>query len=151
MAPGTVTIECVETSEQWVIPISANTIAKPTVATVLVLDQSGSMNSDAGDGRQRIDVLKEAAPVFVDLLGDDDGIGVVRFDQDAHPGTPIAVAGPMPFGAGRTAAKSAISSHTPNPAGTTSIGDGIDMAHADLGALAGAATTRPQSCLDRRT
>ena len=89
--------------------------------------------------RARIDVLKDAAPVFVDLLGDDDAVGVVRFDDDAHPGTPIAVAGPLPFGAGRTAAKAAISSHTPNPAGNTSIGDGIAMAHADLGvpALAG--------------
>ena len=60
-----------------------------------------------GDGRARIDVLKDAAPVFVDLLGDDDAVGVVRFDDDAHPGTPIAVAGPLPFGAGRTAAKAA--------------------------------------------
>ena len=80
---------------------------------MLVLDQSNSMNFDAGDGRARIDVLKDAAPVFVDLLGDDDAVGVVRFDDDAHPGTPIAVAGPLPFGAGRTAAKAAISSHTP--------------------------------------
>ena len=136
VAQGTVTIHCNETGEDFVIPISTNTIAKPTVATVLVLDQSGSMNFDAGDGRKRIDVLKDAAPVFVDLLGDDDGIGVVRFDQDAHPGTAIQVAGPMTFGVGRTAAKAAISSHTPNPAGSTSIGDGIDMAHSDLTVLA---------------
>ena len=138
-ATGTVTVTCVETGQDFVVPISANTIAKPTVASVLVLDQSNSMNFDAGDGRARIDVLKDAAPVFVDLLGDDDAVGVVRFDDDAHPGTPIAVAGPLPFGAGRTAAKAAISSHTPNPAGNTSIGDGIAMAHADLGvpALAG--------------
>ena len=132
-ATGTVTVTCVETGQDFVVPISANTIAKPTVASVLVLDQSNSMNFDAGDGRARIDVLKDAAPVFVDLLGDDDAVGVVRFDDDAHPGTPIAVAGPLPFGAGRTAAKAAISSHTPNPAGNTSIGDGIAMAHADLG------------------
>jgi len=134
MATGTVTVECAETSEQWVIPITADTIEKPTVASVLVLDQSNSMNFDAGDGRLRIDVLRDSAPVFVDLLNDDDAVGVVRFDQDAHPGTPIAVAGPTPFGAGRTAAKSAISSHVPNPAGNTSIGDGIDMAHTDLSA-----------------
>ena len=48
------------------------------------------------------------------------------------------MAGPLPFGAGRTAARPR-SRATPNPAGNTSIGDGIAMAHADLGvpALAG--------------
>ncbi len=136
MATGTATITCSQTSESWPITLTANTIAKPTVATVLVLDQSGSMNSDAGDGRLRIDVLKDSAPVFVDLLGDDDGIGVVRFDTDAFPGTPIQVAGAAGVGAGRVAANAAISSHTPNPAGLTSIGDGIAMASGDLGALA---------------
>jgi hypothetical protein len=131
-ATGTVTIRCTETAQEWVIPISANTIERPTVAAVLVLDQSGSMDNDAGDGRKRIDVLKESAPVFVDLLREDDGIGVVRFDHDAYPGTPIDLAGPIPFGAGRTAAKGAISGHMVNPAGYTSIGDGIDLAHTEL-------------------
>lgn len=135
-ATGTVTIECNETGEQFVIPITANTIEKPTVATVLVLDQSGSMDFDAGDGRKRIDVLKEAAPIFVDLLGDEDAVGVVRFDHDPHPGTAVEVAGPMVFGAGRVAAKAAISNHTPNPAGSTSIGDGIDLGHSELSAPA---------------
>ena len=138
IATGTVTVRCVETGEEWVIPITANTIERPTVGAILVLDQSGSMNDDAGDGRRRIDVLKEAAPVFVDLLRDNDGIGVVRFDQDAHPGTPIAEAGPVPFGAGRAAAKGAISGHAVNPLGATSIGDGIDMAHSELGTPAAA-------------
>lgn len=136
LAQGTVTIQCNQTGEQFVIPISANTIAKPTVATVLVLDQSGSMDYDAGDGRKRIDVLKEAAPIFVDLLDDDDAVGVVRFDHDPHPGTPVEVAGPMVFGAGRVAAKAAISGHAANPAGSTSIGDGIDLAHTELSAPA---------------
>ena len=134
-ATGTAEVTCVQTGETWQITVSANTIAKPTVATVLVLDQSGSMNVGAGDGRLRIDVLKESAPVFVDLLGDDDGIGVVRFDSDAFPGTPITVAGAVGTGTGRMAANAAILAHTPNPAGMTSIGDGIAMASNDLGAL----------------
>lgn len=138
IAAGTVTIRCTETSEEWVIPISTNTIKRPTVGAILVLDQSGSMNHDAGDGRKRIDVLKESAPVFVDLLRDTDGVGVVRFDHDPHPGTPIDEAGPAPFGAGRTAAKGAISTHTVNPSGNTSIADGIDLASTELGTPAAA-------------
>ena len=136
VASGTVSIDAVVDGvviRSWDIPISANTIRKPRVASVLVLDQSGSMAYDAGDGRKRIDVLKEAAPVFVELLGDDDGVGVVRFDHDAYPGTPVERAGIVPFGAGRAAGRSAISSHAVNPAGATSIGDGIILAQGLLG------------------
>jgi hypothetical protein len=136
-ATGTVTIGCPETGEEWVLPISANTIARPTVATVLVLDKSGSMTADAGDGRQRIEVLKEAAPIFVDLLREDDGIGIVSFDQDATLEMPVTPAGPLVFGAGRTNAKAEISAHAANPAGFTSIGDGVQAAHTELGGVSG--------------
>ena len=134
-ASGSVSIDAIVDSvvvDSWTIPISANTIRKPRVASVLVLDQSGSMGSDAGDGRLRIDVLKESAPVFVELLGDEDGVGVVRFDHDSYPGTPVAEAGATPFGSGRTAARTAISSHAVNPDGMTSIGDGIERAQGEL-------------------
>jgi hypothetical protein len=134
-ATGTVTIRCVETSEQWVVPITANTINRPTVASVLVLDKSGSMNSAAGDGRTRLEVLKESAPIFVDLLREDDGIGIVRFDDDASEAMPVTPAGPLTFGAGRVGAKSAISSHTAG--GNTSIGDGVDVANTSLSTAAG--------------
>jgi len=43
-ATGTVTVHCDETNQDFVVPIAANTIARPTVAVMLVLDQSGSMD-----------------------------------------------------------------------------------------------------------
>ena len=133
--PETAEVTCVQTGQTWLISLSATTIPKPTVATVLVLDKSGSMAWDAGDGRLRIDVLKDSAPVFVDLLGDEDGIGVVYFDNDATLGTPIAVAGAVGTGSGRIAANEAITDQ-PSPGGSTSIGSGIALASSELDDLA---------------
>ena len=129
--PETAEVTCVQTGQTWLISLSATTIPKPTVATVLVLDKSGSMARDAGDGRLRIDVLKDSAPVFVDLLGDEDGIGVVYFDNDATLGTPIAVAGAVGTGSGRIAANETITDQ-PSPGGSTSMGSGIELASSEL-------------------
>ena len=43
VASGTVTVHFDETGQDFIIPITANTIARPSVAVILVLDQSGSM------------------------------------------------------------------------------------------------------------
>ncbi|WP_068034861.1 tyrosinase family protein [Psychrobacter sp. P11G5] len=129
---GEAEITSVQTGQTWHISLSATTITKPTVATVLVLDKSGSMAWDAGDGRSRIEVLKDSAPIFVDLLGDDDGIGVVYFDSNATPGTPIAVAGAAGTGSGRIAANEAITNQPSPPGGSTSIGSGIELASSEL-------------------
>jgi hypothetical protein len=134
-ATGTVRVRCVETGEEWDINLSSNTIARQTVAVSLVLDQSGSMDWDAGDGRKRVEVLREAAHTFVDVIQPDNGIGIVRFDHDAYPGMAITQAGPEVFGVGRATATAAIASHIPNPAGATSIGDGIELAGAQLNAV----------------
>lgn len=45
---GTMTVHCPQIVQDFVIPISANTIAQPTVASVLVLDKSGSMDFPSG-------------------------------------------------------------------------------------------------------
>lgn len=136
-ATGTVTVRCVETGEVWEIPIAANTVQRPKTAVVLVLDKSGSMNDDAGDGQKKIDVLHYSALPFAEVIQEQNALGIVSFDQDAYEVMPVTPAGPLGFGAGRTAAKTAISAHTPNPAGTTSIGDGVALAHSQLQPLAG--------------
>jgi len=137
-ASGTVTLSCPQTGGQWVVPITANAIAKPTVASMLVLDRSGSMDFPSGiAGKKRIDVLHDAAPTFVELLGDLDGVGVVAFDSNASLTMAVTQAGPLGFGAGRSGATGAISNHLTNPAGSTSIGDGVELAHDTLMATTG--------------
>jgi hypothetical protein len=133
-ANGSVTVSCDETGDVWMIPIGANTIARPTVAVVMVLDQSGSMLWDSGLAAVglplRNDVLKFAAPHFVEVIQEHNGIGLVAFDHDAYDRMAIATVGPASaFDPARVAAKSAITAHTPNPAGSTSIGDGVEHAH----------------------
>jgi murein tripeptide amidase MpaA len=132
---GTVTIRCVQTGQDFVIPITANTIAPPRVASVLVLDRSGSMLDPSGIAtKSRLDVLKDSAPVYVTLLPDNHGIGVVSFDQDSYP---VASVQQADMG-GRTAANNGISSHMPTgPGALTAIGDGVERAHDTLAPLTG--------------
>lgn len=137
---GTVTVRLNETREEWEIPISANTIARPTVATVLVLDQSNSMTFPSGvpGFPTRNDILKFAAPVFVNVLQEDNGIGIVAFDHNAYDRMPVQTVGPPgPFDPARLAALGVIGTHTPNPSGNTAIGDGVSNAHNLLAAAPG--------------
>jgi hypothetical protein len=121
-----------------VVPIESTVIDKPTVASSLVLDRSGSMDLSSGvAGLSRIQVLRNAAPLFVQLLDPADGVGVVRFDTDAAEAEPVQVAGPEIGGTGRSDALTAINNHATNPAGLTAIGDGVEAAAIQLGAAAG--------------
>jgi hypothetical protein len=141
-ATGTLTVTVPETAQTVTVPIEATVVAKPTVASCLVLDRSGSMDQPSGlPGLTRMAVLRSAAPLFVNLLDDDDAVGVVRFDTDAAPGTPVQVAGGQIAGAGRTAALGAIQTHTTNPLGLTAIGDGLEAGTAALNAVSGFAST----------
>jgi Common central domain of tyrosinase len=136
-ASGTLTVNVPASGDTFDVPIEGNVISKPTVATSLVLDRSGSMASPSGvSGLSRIEVLRNSAPLFVNLLDDNDGIGVVRFDTDALEAEPVQVAGGMIGGAGRAGAITTISTHTTNPAGMTAIGDGVVAAETQLDLVA---------------
>jgi hypothetical protein len=124
-ASGNVTVRCVQTGESWVINIAANTIARPRSAVALVLDRSGSMNEDAGDGIPKVQKLREAANVFISVMQPADGIGLVRFNEAAQRLMEIQEAGAAPGGAGRTIAIEHIAGSDIDPAGATSIGDGV--------------------------
>lgn len=136
-AAGEVVVRSVQTGQEWTVPISANTVDRPTAGLVMVMDKSGSMDWDAGDGRSRVEVLRESANVLVDLLRPDTGIGVVRFDHDAGVVMNVVDAGPEIFGAGRAQAAAAVAGHVANPAGATSIGDGVASAGTMLDTVAG--------------
>lgn len=130
--PGTVTIECA--GQSFDFTITANVITPLTVAVALALDQSGSMNDNAGfTGAKRFQVLKEAALRFVELIRFNSGVGFIRFDQVAHatndatyPGFPITK---IVNDANRFAARNAVSGYAVNPLGSTSVGNGVQLAH----------------------
>jgi hypothetical protein len=124
-ASGTVTVRCDETGDTWTININANTIARQRTAVALVLDRSGSMNDDAGDGVTKVAKLREASHAFVDIMLPNDGIGLVRFNEAAQRIMEVEDAGASPGGAGRTNAAGHIDGHELDPSGATSIGDGV--------------------------
>ncbi|HED65419.1 MAG TPA: VWA domain-containing protein [Planctomycetes bacterium] len=130
---GTMTVvakddEGVEIGRWDDIPILANTVARPTVAVALVLDESGSMLSDAGNNRTRIAVLRDAATTFVDQLYDDNAVTLISFANASDKLTDLAVAGGMTSMV-RNDARDAISLHGPaSGAPLTSIGAGLQRA-----------------------
>jgi hypothetical protein len=124
-ASGNVTVRCMETGQTWIINISANTIARARTAVSLVLDRSGSMSEDAGDGVTKVAKLREASHVFLDVMLASDGIGLVRFNDAAQRLMEVEDAGAAPGGFGRVHASIHIDSNGLDPLGSTSIGDGV--------------------------
>jgi Common central domain of tyrosinase/von Willebrand factor type A domain len=134
---GSVTIHCVETGEDFNFTLRANSIARPNVAAMLCLDQSGSMAELAGIDAttKRIDVLHLAATNFVQLLEryPGDGVGMVSFDDQSHPGTGVTRYNGGAFDL--AAVQAAIAAL--NPAGSTSIGNGLTLARSTLSPATG--------------
>ncbi len=124
-ASGTVTVRCDETGQTWVINISANTVARPKSAVVLVLDRSYSMTEDAGNNRQKTQLMREAGTSFFEVMLEGDGIGLVSFDDQIARLMDITDVGPVGTGAGRTTATMTINGAGLDPRGATSIGGGI--------------------------
>ncbi|HVZ36339.1 MAG TPA: tyrosinase family protein, partial [Polyangiaceae bacterium] len=83
---SSMTIHCDETGQDLVFTVTGNTIARPSVGVMLALDQSGSMDDPAGStGVRRIQALREAGSLFVDLIQAGNGVGLIRFDTTAYP------------------------------------------------------------------
>lgn len=112
--------------QTWSVTISGNTVFRKTAATALVLDRSGSMSEDRGDGQNKHTSLQQAANIFVDVMLEGDGVGIVRYNQDAQ-----VLQNVLPLGNGglsdlnRSATKDLIGGNGLDPSGATSIGDGI--------------------------
>ena len=145
-APGsstsrTITVRHDQTGRTWSIPITANSIARRTACVELVLDSSGSMDAPSGVGaNRRIDVLHYSAGILAEAVHEGDGVGVVGFDTDAGPvlSPPVGpLAEPNLFDPVRDSVRSAITSFAVNPAGMTSIGDGLQLAQSELGPVTG--------------
>jgi hypothetical protein len=113
--------------QSWTVPITASTVGRTRAAAALVLDRSGSMAQDRGDGQSKVQSLREAAAIFVDAMLEEDGVAVVRYDHDAQLLQAVTALGPAtdPMDPGRSATKALIAGPQLDPAGATSIGDGI--------------------------
>jgi hypothetical protein len=122
---GSVTVRCDETGQEWVINISANTVPRPKSAVALVLDHSGSMAGDAGDGTTKVQKLRQAADIFINVMLEGDGVGIVAFDHTVQELMAITDVGPTSGVGGRSTATGHINSPALNPAGATSIGGGV--------------------------
>ena len=119
-ASGQMTVHSVETNEDFVVQIKANTVARPKSAVALVLDHSGSMSEDAGDGTTKVSKLRHAAKTFVDTMLAGDGLGLVRFDDTAQI---VEQVDDVAINGGTV--KTKIDGPSFDPAGNTSIGDGL--------------------------
>ncbi len=121
--------------ETWAVTVSAGTVARKVAAAALVLDRSGSMAEDAGDGQSKHDSLVQAASIFVDVMLEGDGIGLIAFNEAAATLQGITALGDPadPFDPQRTNTKNAIAGSGLTPGGGTSIGAGIEMGAGILG------------------
>ena len=137
---GSVKVHCDETGEDWVVSIIANTVARPKSAVAMVLDHSGSMADDAGDGTTKVGKLREAGNIFINAMLQGDGLGIVRFDDTAQLLMPVTDVGPPVTGAGRMSAIGHINGPEVDPAGNTSIGAGVVTGKAAIDAAQAAAT-----------
>ena len=126
-ATGTVRVECPEAGFVRDVPITADFVPTPRAGAVLVLDRSGSMQDDGGDGRTRLQVLMDSAPGFVEAAPQNARLGLVRFATDDSPGAPMTTMGPEGPDPGRDVIRTAIANHTlaTGDASWTSIGNGV--------------------------
>jgi hypothetical protein len=129
-----VTIAQQGTTDQWVISLSANTIARPRSVVALALDRSGSMSQDAGDGTTKTAKLKEAVDVFVDTMIEGDALSIVSYDDVVDRLMDATDVGPQPpaAGSGRALAASILAGTGLDPRGNTGIGSALLEAQAAL-------------------
>lgn len=125
-------------TQTWTVTVDARTVPRRTTATALVLDRSGSMTQDRGDGQTKHVALQQAANVFTDLMLAGDGVSVVRYNHDAQVLQPVLELGSGGLGdLNRNATRDLINGSGLDPQGNTSIGDGIFEGHGQLLATSG--------------
>ena len=131
----TLTVREPVSGQTWQVTVDANTIGRLTAATALVLDRSGSMSEDRGDGQSKHASLQQAANTFIDLMLEGDGVGIVRYNEDAQQLQPVLSLGPGGLSdTNRAASHDVINGNGLDPQGATSIGDGIFDGRAALDA-----------------
>jgi L-Lysine epsilon oxidase N-terminal/L-lysine epsilon oxidase C-terminal domain/von Willebrand factor type A domain len=133
-----VTIHEPVSGQQWTIDITANTVARKKAAAALVLDRSGSMSEDRGDGVSKYQSLQQAAELFVDVMQQEDAASLTAYNQNATVVSGLVAVGPQdPLDPPRNALKGLITGGAFAPAGSTSIGNGIEAGRGTISGAAG--------------
>jgi L-Lysine epsilon oxidase N-terminal/L-lysine epsilon oxidase C-terminal domain/von Willebrand factor type A domain len=126
LPPQTIMVQDSSGTQSWVVTIIGNTVARKTSAVALVMDRSGSMSEDVGDGQSKHTSLQQAASIFVDVMLEGDGVGLVRFNQAAEVLQTVLQLGDGSLSdVNRGATRDIINGNGLDPFGETSIGDGI--------------------------
>ena len=126
LPPQTLIVQDSGGTQSWTITVIGNTVGRKTAATAMVLDRSLSMSGDRGDGLSKHLSLQQAAGIFVDVMLEGDGVGIVRFNENAQPLQSILQLGDGgPSDTNRADTKAIIEGTALDPSGQTSIGDGI--------------------------
>lgn len=137
LPPQTVTVQDSGATQSWTVTIIGDTVARKTAAAALVLDRSGSMSEDRGDGQSKHDSLQQACGIFVDVMLEGDGVGLVSFNQTATVLQPITALGDGGLSdASRGNTKDIINGNGLDPNGSTSIGNGIQAGRGILNSSA---------------
>ncbi len=123
-----VTVTCSQTGQSWTVPITASSVPRKIAAAALVLDKSGSMSDDRGDGLgTKSQSVRDAANTFVDVMLPGDSLSLTAFDDNASALTGLTTLGDPtdPFDTSRSTMRGLINGSGLDPGGLTSIGDGI--------------------------
>ena len=105
----------------WTVGLHATVIEEVKSAIAMVLDKSYSMTWNDSTSITRFEMLENAVMAVRDMLGPDDGVGMVYYDTTANP-----IFGITRKASGGTAAvNAALADPANNPSGNTAIGLGI--------------------------
>ncbi|MEV4415961.1 LodA/GoxA family CTQ-dependent oxidase [Catellatospora sp. NPDC049609] len=116
IVPQTLTVREPVSGQTWRVTVEANTVARRTTATALLLDRPAAV-SDDGRGATAVQAAqRQAAGVFADLAAEGDGVAVVRLDGDLTPPQPVLRLGAGgPSDVSRNAVHAAIDDDGPGP------------------------------------
>jgi hypothetical protein len=121
------------------LTFQATAVATVNPSMVMVLDRSGSMSTVVTGSLTRTALLRAAGSRCVQLMEDNDQLGIVTFNQDPTDTMTLGALGALGAGGKRDDALAIFadtsSGSALNPSGSTSIGDGLFNADAMLGAF----------------
>lgn len=115
-----------------------NALEAVSLATMAVLDRSGSMNSASGvTGMRRVDVLTDAIDILISSIPPGHHLGVVSFNEEPHDVHDLTLIDFDDPDAARDVVKGAVEGFAGTIGGLTAIGDGLERAHLRLSEQAG--------------